>query len=277
MKGLKSMKKHTVKATILVTDKLNVKYNVCYLEQVFYEDDTFEYLFRPNYAVIELLDSKTFQGIPGINIDLKKKEYVRKNKIPTFIYERTPQKNREDLWDLLDEVGLEYLDHLEWLIRTDKTYTGDSFTVEAFNLPKEARVIDDVACGDTFLFNEVSDISADNFKVIKFILEVITKGSFLKVGDYHIDDSNRKSQHALIYSLFYNEIKRRSRKQRSGIEKAQQDKKYSGRKKINVSVPLFHELSEKIDRNEITVDAAAEALHISRRTFYRRLKELNKS
>lgn len=75
------------------------------------------------------------------------------------------------------------IDHLEWLIRTDKTYTGDSFTVEAFNLPKEARVIDDVACGDTFLCSEVSDISADNFKVIKFILEVITKGSFLKVGD----------------------------------------------------------------------------------------------
>lgn len=60
-------------------------------------------------------------------------------------------------------------------------------------------------------------------------------------------------------------------------ERAQQDKKYSGRKKINVSVPLFHKLSEKSDRNEITVDDAVEALNISRRTFYRRLKELNKS
>jgi hypothetical protein len=212
MKGLKAMKKHTVKAKILVTDKLKVKYNVCYLEQIFYEDDTFEYVFRPNYAVIELLDSEIFQGIPGLNLDLKKKEYVRKNKMPTFIYERTPQSNREDLWEFLDEVGLEYLDHLEWLIRTDKIYTGDSLTVEAFNIPKEARDIEKVACGDTFMFNDVPDISIDNFKVIKFLLEVITKGSFLKAGEYYIDDSNRKTQHALIYPLFYNETKKWHRK-----------------------------------------------------------------
>ncbi len=276
MKGLKAMKKHIVKATILVTDKLNVKYNVCYLEQVFYEDDNFEYVFRPNYFVIELLDSKTFQGIPGLNLDLKKKEYVRKNKIPTFIYERTPQKNREDLWDLLDEVGLEYLDHLEWLIRTDTTYTGDNLTVEAFKVPKERKGIDEVAWGDTFVFNAVSDISADNFTVIKFILDVITKGSFLKAGDYYIDDNNRKAQHALIYLLFNNETKRRSRKQKIGIEKAKQNKKYSGRKKISVSIPLLHELSEKIDRNEMTVNAAAEVLNISSRTLYRRLEELKK-
>jgi len=32
-----------------------------------------------------------------------------------------------------------------------------------------------------------------------------------------------------------------------------QDNKYSGRKKISVSVPLLHELSEKIDRSELTV------------------------
>ncbi len=259
------MKKHTVKATILVTDTLNVTYNVCYIEQIVYEDDTFEYIFRPNYAVIELLDSKTFQGIPGLNIDLKKKEYVRKNKIPTFIYERTPQKNREDLWDLLDEVGLEYLDHLEWLIRTDKTYTGDNLTVEAFHEP------------NTFVFNDVTDISADNYKVIKFVLEVVTMGSFLIAGHYKIDDSNRHAQHALIYPLFKNEVKRRSRKQRIGIEKAQQEKKYSGRKKINVSIPLLSELSEKIHKNEITADEAAKILNISKRTLYRRLGSVTPS
>jgi DNA invertase Pin-like site-specific DNA recombinase len=65
-------------------------------------------------------------------------------------------------------------------------------------------------------------------------------------------------------------------KQRSGIEKAQQDNKYSGRKKISFSIPLLHELSEKTDKGELTVDVAAKTLHISRRTLYRRLEELKK-
>ncbi len=167
------MKKHITKAIILAVDKLNIQYPVCYLEQVYFEDDTYEYIFKPYYKVIELLNSDFFQGIPGLNLDLKKETYIRKNKIPTFIYERVPQKNREDLWKLLDEVGLDYLDHLEWLIRTDKTYTGDNFLVKAYSEPKTLYSLSSVNYGDKFIINDIENISSDNFKLLRFFHDII--------------------------------------------------------------------------------------------------------
>ncbi len=272
------MKKHSLKATVFAEDKLKVAYSVCELEQVYYEDETYEYIFTPDYAVIALLEAETFQGIPGINLGLKKKQYVRKNKIPTFIYERVPQANREDLWELLDEVGLEYLDHLEWLIRTDKIYAGDNLRVFAFQSPKTSCEIDNVNHGDVFTLKQLANISADNFKILKFILEVITKGAFLKTENFEVDDNNRKSLYTFVYLLYENEIKRRKRKQRNGISNSKEDKKYLGRKRIEVSLPLLDELINKLDRKEITVSEAMNILGLnSRSTFNRRVKELRAS
>lgn len=56
-----------------------------------------------------------FQGIPSLNLDLKKEVYVRENILPTFILERVPSKNREDLYDLLKSVNLTYIDPIEYL------------------------------------------------------------------------------------------------------------------------------------------------------------------
>lgn len=81
-----------VKGTIYAVDQMNVTYDVCYIEQTTYEDETFRYLFKPYYDTIKLCNPTFFQGIPGLNLDLKKEIYVRENKTPTFIYERTPRK-----------------------------------------------------------------------------------------------------------------------------------------------------------------------------------------
>lgn len=53
-------------------------------------------------------------------MDLKKKEYIRKNIIPTFISERVPQKNREDFYELLEKLNMKFMDPIEYLIRTDE-------------------------------------------------------------------------------------------------------------------------------------------------------------
>jgi hypothetical protein len=225
-----------------------------------------------------LLDSETFQGIPGINLDLKKKQYLRENKIPTFIYERVPQSNREDIRELLDEVGLEYLDHLEWLIRTDKIYAGDNLRAEAFQAPKTSYEITNVNHGDFFKLEQVDNISADNFMIIRFVLEVITKGAILKTKDFVVDDKNRKILYELVYSLYKNEVKRRKRKQKNGILKAQKNNNYRGRKRIEVSLPLLAELTEKLDKKEIIISEAMKILGLkSRSTFYRRVKEFKES
>ncbi|MCK5732313.1 MAG: recombinase family protein, partial [Tenericutes bacterium] len=103
------MKEHIVKGIIYTRDSLNLEYAVCYIEQISYENDHYKYIFRPFYSIIDLCNASFFQGIPGLKLELRKYEYIRQNKTPTFIYERTPQENREDLWHLLDEVEMNYL------------------------------------------------------------------------------------------------------------------------------------------------------------------------
>lgn len=78
----------------------------------------------PNYAAIDLTDTSFFQGIPGLNLDLRRKQYVRANRV-CFISERVPQPNRVDYYELLEEVGMTYMDPIHYLIRTDKVYFGD--------------------------------------------------------------------------------------------------------------------------------------------------------
>ncbi len=268
------MKKHITKAIILAVDKLNIQYPVCYLEQVYFEDDTYEYIFKPYYKVIELLNSDFFQGIPGLNLDLKKETYIRKNKIPTFIYERVPQKNREDLWKLLDEVGLDYLDHLEWLIRTDKTYTGDNFLVKAYSEPKTLYSLSSVNYGDKFIINDIENISSDNFKLLRFFHDIIIQGAILLTDNISIDDNNRKFMYKLIHTLYKNEVVKRKKMQQYGIRKAKKNMKYVGRKRIEVSLPLLEEIIKKRERKDITINEAMKVLGIqSRSTFYRRIKE----
>jgi hypothetical protein len=272
------MKKYTTKAVIYLKDSINIKYPVCYLEQTVYEDDTFEYVFKPYYNVIGLLKTDLFQGIPGLDLALNKESYIRKNRIPTFIYERTPQKNREDLWDLLDEVGLDYLDHLEWLILSDKRYTGDFLQVERYVTPRCLNEVIDVTYGDIIELDDIEFISKDNFKMLKYFMMVIASGATLKSNTFEINDSNRQMLHKLIYTLYYNSVMSRRRSQEKGILKAKEDQTYLGRKKILVSLPLLEEMIRKTEAKEISVNQAMKELGLkSRSTFYRRVKEFKES
>ena len=65
-----------------------------------------------------------------MDLDLKKELYIRENITPVFISERAPGKNREDLWELLKQCDMQYLNQLEWLIRTDTRYSGDKLFVQ---------------------------------------------------------------------------------------------------------------------------------------------------
>ena len=134
------MNQHTTKALICLTDDLGIEYVVSEIEYTIRESEEFEYIFRPNYAVIDLLDASLFQGIPGLDLDKGKDEYVRKNVVPTFISERAPGSNREELWRLLADCDMEYLNQLEWLTRTDTQYGGDRLYVRKTTSSYEASI-----------------------------------------------------------------------------------------------------------------------------------------
>ena len=150
------MKSVITSGLICVKDKLNVEYFLAKIEYQVNEDETFEYRFSPYYNVIELLDSSIFQGIPGLDLDLKKEVYIRKNKTPVFISERAPSENRENLIEMLESVDMDYLNQLEWLIRTNLKYSGDNMYVKRYEdnenveIPKQIEYIDVSALQDSF-------------------------------------------------------------------------------------------------------------------------------
>ncbi len=63
-------------------------------------------------------------------MSMRLERYYRVNMTPYFISERTPSESREDLWELLDAVGLDYYDRFEWLLRTDMRCGTDNLIVE---------------------------------------------------------------------------------------------------------------------------------------------------
>ena len=83
------------------------------------------------------MPANVFAGIPGIKMEKRLSSYYRVNYEPVFITERTPSKNREDLWELLESVGLDYYDRLEWLIRTPMRAANDNLIVERMRETKE--------------------------------------------------------------------------------------------------------------------------------------------
>ncbi len=96
-------------------------------------NEEYQYIIEPYWEMIDKLESenvKIFWGIPGINMDCRYRKYCRVNHVPAFIVQRTPPRNREDVMELMEEVGLNYYDAFEWLIRTKYKASQDNLIVE---------------------------------------------------------------------------------------------------------------------------------------------------
>ena len=95
-----------------------------------FDDQNFQYVFTPDCDTIDSLPTSIFQGIHGLDMSMRLERYYRVNMMPYFISERTPSEKREDLWELLEEVGLDYYDRFEWLLRTNMRCGTDNLIVE---------------------------------------------------------------------------------------------------------------------------------------------------
>ena len=255
---------YTVKGLICLKDDLGFEYTVSEIEYTVWENEEFEYRFRPNYSIIELLSSSLFQGIPGIELNTRKKEYIRKNTVPTFISERAPSPNRQELWELLKECNMQYLNQLEWLIKTDKKYIGDRLYVR-----------------EPYPYNSIVNITASttqlkrSYDIQKKLLQKICAGMTVEYRGFVIDDSNRKTCYELLYRLFENEANRLTKLQIDGINQAKSNGKYTGRKEIQVDDVELYNVWKKYKSKKITLQEATNLLNISPSTFYRRIKKFN--
>lgn len=131
---------------IYAVDRNGDKYAVGQVDLERFDDQNFQYVFTPEWSVIDTLPSSIFQGIPGLDMSTRLERYYRVNMTPYFISERTPSESREDLWELLEAVGLDYYDRFEWLLRTDMRCGTDNLIVERQKLLGLSHLNRSTAC-----------------------------------------------------------------------------------------------------------------------------------
>lgn len=259
------MRKVTTKGLICLEDDYGFIYKIAKIEYEEWEDGAFNYKFRPFYNVIDMLHDNLFQGIPGLDLSLKKAVYERKNMVPTFISERTPGERREDLRDLMEESGLQALNRLEWLIRTDKRYSGDRFFVQPFrdNYSVDYRV------------SSMYDLVKRSDYLTEKLLEIICFGDNLYSDEIVIDDNSRYYYYRLLMSMYIHEYERKRTVRIRGIEKAKERNVYKGREQIKIDPFLFDEVANDYRHGKISASQASTILKISKATFFRRLRDRN--
>ena len=257
------MKEMTTTGLICLRDDLDLEYKIARIEYTERENDSFSYVFTPYYEVVDLLSPPVFQGIPGLDLNLRKPKYVRENTIPVFISERSPNKNREDLWELLENEKMKYLNQLEWLIRTKTRYPGDRLYVKKPSIDDEKHCIE-----------LEKPVEHERARVIcERILKAICYGHDVKASGYSIDDSNRKAFYSLLILIYRNEVGYFRSMRREGIRKSAAEGNYRGRHRIQIDDTKISEIFNRFQRGKMTEAEALEKLGISRSTFYRRLKE----
>lgn len=255
------MRKFVTSGIICLEDDYKFVYRIAKIDFIEWEDGHFKYSFYPYYNVIDILPDSLFQGIPGLDLSLRKACYERENLIPVFISERTPGENREDVWQLMEESGMQALNRLEWLIRTNKRYSGDRFLVVSAD--EEEFVTERV--GSIFDLVNRSDL------IIKKLLKIICYGDYLESKEIVINDTNRLDYYRLLMALYIDDYKRKRTAKIAGIKEAKRRNAYRGRAKIVIDPLLFQRTVDEYLNREITADEAARKLNISRATFLRRL------
>ena len=206
-----------------------------------------------------MLEPPDFQGISGLDLTLRKSRYVRRNRTPVFIEERSPAPNREGLWELLAEQGMEHLNRLEWLIRADYRYAGDKLYVVRAEEVDAARVVDEAL---------VIGESQNSWLAMRALLQALARGDRLKLrdGSQPGKDARKTLHDTLVMLLEKGEEYRQS-------QRGSDDAGTPGRRRIAVEDTRFDEALRNMASGKITADEAAKRLGISRATFFRRKRE----
>ena len=269
--------------TIYAHDGSGRKYAVSGLAYERYDDQNFQYVFTPEWSVIDALPGTVFQGIPGLDMSMRLDRYYRVNMTPYFISERTPGENREDLWELLDAVELDYYDRFEWLLRSNMRCGIDNLTVErsvpARNIVFDADCVlpDDLQPDDCIMIDSFQSLGTSNAQLRRILLRVLRSGA--RIWDNSEERALSEEECGILLKLLLvqesMEKEQAASTQRAGVERAKAENKYTGRKKIDIDKNLLIQVAGEFKAKKIPEAEAMQRLKIaSRSTFYRRIKEL---
>ncbi|MBQ8232180.1 MAG: recombinase family protein [Lachnospiraceae bacterium] len=253
-----------------------------------YDTEDYQYIITPFWEIIDTLPTNIFQGIPGIDMELRLERYYRVNMEPVFITERTPGKNRVDLWELLDSVGLTYYDRLEWLIRTDLRAAVDNLIVERarndtieleVHSPQEAmEAVKTCQRGDRVTIVSLEVLGKSSQKMTDMLRQFCYTGIQLRVSEQNMEIKGEDYRTLVpILSCQLKQMKEHCKEaQAQGIENAKEEGKYKGRKRLAVDKQQLLELYSQVQTGKISLEEALRITGLSRSTFYRRVKEYRK-
>lgn len=268
---------------IYATDRSGYKYAVSRIDFERYDDQNFQYIFSPEWSVIDALPYSIFQGIPGLDLTLRREKYYRVNMTPSFISDRTPSESREDLWELLDMVDLTYYDRFEWLLRSNMRAGTDNLIVER---AEPARRISYESIGslpenlqpsDCVVIQSFRSIATTNHQLRKSLLQILRSGAHIGDEAEGRDLSEEECSLLLNFLLLQESLDNDQIRQhhKEGVVRAKNEGKYAGRKRIAVDPNLFRQVASDFRSHKISEDEAMQRTGItSRSTFYRRLKEI---
>ena len=259
------------------------KISVAQIDYQEFDEENFQYVISPYWEIVDGLPASVFQGIPGIDMDLRLEAYYRVNYIPTFIAERTPSENREDLWEILESVGLDYYDRFEWLIRTPMRAANDNLIVERRRTKQVIEkyttgILSTLQYGDKVIVDSMEAIADTTAGFADEIFTVITNGVDIisESGQILVDITTRSSMIPIIIAQKIIAQREYAKNRRSGIEQAKKQGKYTGRKPIEVDEKVLRQVNQELKAGLISVEEAMKRTKIgSKSTFYRKVRALD--
>ena len=259
------------------------KISVAQIDYQEFDEENFQYVISPYWEIVDGLPASVFQGIPGIDMDLRLEAYYRVNYIPTFIAERTPSENREDLWEILESVGLDYYDRFEWLIRTPMRAANDNLIVERRRTKQVIEkyttgILSTLQYGDKVIVDSMEVIADTTAGFADEIFTVITNGVDIisESGQMLVDITTRSSMIPIIIAQKIIAQREYAKNRRSGIEQAKKQGKYTGRKPIEVDEKVLRQVNQELKAGLISVEEAMKRTKIgSKSTFYRKVRALD--
>lgn len=259
------------------------KISVAQIDYQEFDEENFQYVISPYWEIVDGLPASVFQGIPGIDMDLRLEAYYRVNYIPTFIAERTPSENREDLWEILESVGLDYYDRFEWLIRTPMRAANDNLIVERRRTEQVVEkyttgILSNLQYGDKVIVDSMETIADTTAGFADEIFTVITNGVDIisESGQMLVDITTRSSMIPIIIAQKIIAQREYAKNRRSGIEQAKKQGKYTGRKPIEVDEKVLRQVNQELKAGLISVEEAMKRTKIgSKSTFYRKVRALD--
>ena len=260
------------------------KISVAQIDYQEFDEENFQYVIIPYWDIIDGLPASVFQGLPGIDMELRLDRYYRVNYIPVFITERTPSENREDLWEILESVGLDYYDRFEWLLRTTMRAANDNLIVER---RRESPIVEAFSperlpalqYGDRVIVDSLEQIGDTTAGFADNIFTAVTNGVDIvsQDGDVLVGMIARSAMVSVAVTQRILERREYASKRRAGIEQAKKNGKYTGRKPIDVDEKVLRQVNQELKAGLITVEEAMKRTKIgSRSTFYRKVRALER-